>query len=488
MDYHMQYFSNESTNGEMEVFVERENDNNKVFFKKKKNLFIILYVSAFCAIAYSIVYFSKTSKKNNVFTDSSEDIVTDDYIISSLLKSKNGKKYIVSKIEELISFYDKNGDFEKGEESNKVVKTNACKNNRCVTAHRDNSEDLRTEKQNYNVNFFDTKFLMRNLESVNAFYIFMKEHGKKYTSADEMEKKFISFSKNIAKIEAHNKSNSLYKKGVNRFSDLSFEEFQKKYLTLKEFDLKKSTLNKSRSSDYEDIIIKYKTDDGKFNYIKHDWRELSGVTPIRDQLNCGSCWAFSTVGVVESQYAIRRKQMLSLSEQELVDCSFQNYGCDGGLIVLAFDDMLDLGGLCTAEDYPYVDVKPELCDIYKCKNKYEIKTYAEIPQVRFKEALSFLGPISVSINVTDDFIYYKSGIFDGSCSYIANHAVILVGYGMEEIYNNQTKQNEKQYYYIIKNSWGEQWGEKGFMRIKTDEFGLEKTCSLGAQAFIALIE
>uniref|UniRef100_A0A8C9GJ31 Peptidase C1A papain C-terminal domain-containing protein n=1 Tax=Piliocolobus tephrosceles TaxID=591936 RepID=A0A8C9GJ31_9PRIM len=204
----------------------------------------------------------------------------------------------------------------------------------------------------------------------------------------------------------------------------------------------------------------------------------SGVTPIKDQLNCGSCWAFSTVGCVESQYAIRKNQILSISEQQLVDCSQKNKGCNGGHIPFAYDDMIELGGLCSEQEYPYIDDVLELCQIDRCEDKIKITGYVEIPDLRYKEAIQFLGPISVAVAVSDSFISYKEGIYDGSCEYDVNHAVMLVGYGMEVIYNDQTRKHEQHYYYIIKNSWGDKWGENGFMRIKTDESGTDKKCDL----------
>lgn len=118
----------------------------------------------------------------------------------------------------------------------------------------------------------------------------------------------------------------------------------------------------------------------------------------------------------------------------------------------------------------------------------ESKNYLSVPDNKLKEALRFLGPISISVAVSDDFAFYKEGIFDGECGDELNHAVMLVGFGMKEIVNPLTKKGEKHYYYIIKNSWGQQWGERGFINIETDESGLMRKCGLGTDAFIPLIE
>lgn len=275
---------------------------------------------------------------------------------------------------------------------------------------------------------------------------------------------------------------------MNQFGDMPFEEFEKKYLNLKRFDLKKDIDNISGLSSYDDIIDQYKKGHEDFNLTKFDWREHNGVTPAKDQRNCGSCWAFSTVGGIESQYLIRKNERISLSEQQLVDCSDKNFGCSGGFISLAYEYIINNGGLCTSEEYPYVDAKPESCYKSKCEKKHEIKTFVSVPENNLKEAITFLGPISVSIAVADDFSFYGSGIYNGECAYDVNHAVILVGFGMEETYNSSLNKNENVYYYIIKNSWGESWGEKGFMRIETNEKGTQRKCLLGKDAYVPLID
>ncbi|GAB66430.1 falcipain-like protein [Plasmodium cynomolgi strain B] len=484
MEYHMQYNPQDPINAEKKAFM-GQGYIDKAVLKKKKNYLILLSVSAICIFVCSAFYFTRPAKRDGSFTYQITDKVDDDYIINYLLKSKNGKKFIASKVQELISTYDQkdnNSPSLHGSTYKRFAKRDKCTGNKCsVSPYRKNADEVEIVSQANIVNpLIDTKFLMTNLET---------EYGKEYKTADEMQQRYQSFVENLAKIKAHNsKENVLYRKGMNRFGDLSFEEFKKKYLTLKSLDFKADGTKSPRVSNYDDIIHKYKPKDGTFDYVKHDWRELNAVTRVKDQQNCGACWAFSTVGVVESQYAIRKKELVALSEQEMVDCSFKNHGCDGGFIPNAFDDLIDFGGVCKEKDYPYVDLIPELCDINKCKNKYTITTYVEIPQVRFKEAIKFLGPISVSINANDDFAYYEGGLFDGSCGFFPNHAVILVGYGMEEIYDAMTRKNEKRYYYWLKNSWGEKWGEKGYMKIQTDEFGLMKTCSLGEQAYIALID
>ncbi|KAI4838278.1 vivapain-2 [Plasmodium brasilianum] len=503
MEYHVEYSNDKYVKPEKELFVEKTEESSSS--KKKKNLLIIFSISAICIFACSVIYISKLGPNSEIFNNSSTEIVNDDFVINSLLKSKSGKKLIVSKIEELISAYDKNEEnLEKGNEKTNMIialdssNSNSSSSNNYNENNNDNSSsykkrfgNLKVVNKQSIVNFFDTKFLMNNLETASAFYTFIKEHHRKYKNVDEMQEKFLIFSENFKKINLHNKSNNLYKKKINRFADLTFEEVKNKLLTLKKFDASDSNnsngYKRAHLSNYEDVLNKYKPKDAVLDYVRYDWRLHKGVTPVKDQGNCGSCWAFSVVGVIESQYAIRKNEMIFVSEQELVDCSLHNFGCDGGFTSLAFEDIIDIGGLCTEDEYPYVANMPEMCQVDSCQKKYTINSYVEVPEDKYKEAIQFVGPITISVAASEDFIYYDEGIFDGECAGELNHAVSIVGYGVEEKYNSVTKKNDKHYYYIIKNSWGKYWGENGYMRIKTDEFGLKKTCSLD-EAYIPLVE
>ncbi|KJP86124.1 hypothetical protein AK88_04247 [Plasmodium fragile] len=484
MEYHVEYDSKESGKTEKEAFV--QNSFKETNGKGRKRLFFILSVSVIGLLAGSAFYFTRMDKNTN---DEPQDNTTygvsnsDDFIITSLLKSPGGKKFIVSKLKELISSYDEDVNLNKARRESTEAKSTSV-----ATINQQKHGNFKVPT-NVNINFADSRFLMTNLENVNSFYLFIKEHGKEYKTPEEMQQRYLAFAENFAKVKAHNsKKNVLYQKGMNKFGDMSFEEFEKKYLTLKSSDLKAYKGKLNIVSNYEDVIDRYKPKDATFDRTNYDWRLHKGVTPVKDQGDCGSCWAFSTVGTVESQYSIRKNELVSLSEQQMVDCSRQNNGCDGGNIIKAFEDMIEMGGLCENKEYPYVENVPEMCKYKSCEKKYKINTFVEVPQYNFKEAVRFLGPLSVSVAVSDDFAFYQGGIFDGECGRETNHAVILVGFGVEDIYDSDTNTTKTHYYYIIKNSWGASWGERGFIRMETDINGYRKPCSLGLEALAVLVE
>ncbi|SOV78006.1 falcipain 2' [Plasmodium sp. gorilla clade G3] len=482
MNYYMDYAPNEVISQQGEGFVNKYVD--RKFLKNKKSLLVIASLSVLSVVGFVLFYLTPNSRNNHLFKNSSVENNDDDYIINSLLKSPNGKKFIVSKIDEALSFYDsKMKDVSKNNNNN----TSSDFKNLSLFKGNTPSNNFLYNKD-YFINFFDNKFLMNNAEHINQFYMFIKINNKQYNSPNEMKERFQVFLQNANKVNIHNNNkNSLYKKELNRFADLTYHEFKSKYLSLRSSKPLNNSPYLLDQINYDDVIKKYKGNEN-FDHAAYDWRLHSGVTPVKDQKNCGSCWAFSSIGSVESQYAIRKNKLITLSEQELVDCSFKNFGCNGGLINNAFEDMIELGGICPDDDYPYVSDAPNLCNIDRCVEKYGIKNYLSVPDNKLKEALRFLGPISISVAVSDDFAFYKEGIFDGECGDELNHAVMLVGFGMKEIVDPSTKKGEKHYYYIIKNSWGQQWGERGFINIETDESGLKRKCGLGTDAFIPLIE
>jgi len=294
---------------------------------------------------------------------------------------------------------------------------------------------------------------------------FKKSNGKQYLSEEHEQLRFEIFKKNLDLIEKHNNEYSMgmhsYTLGVNHFADWTFQEFREKMLGTR----MNMTHNKQGSSGtFMKLPENVKVPDSV------DWRELGAVTPVKNQGQCGSCWAFSTTGSLEAAHYRLTKKLVSLSEQQLVDCSgkYHNQGCNGGLMDNAFQYVKDNGGLDTEDSYPY-HAHAEKCHFKKqtvgskCSGFIDVKSGDE---EALKQAIATAGPVSVAIDATEDkFMLYKEGIFvDDGCANgpdDLDHGVLVVGYGTNETMRGDGPSD----YWIVKNSWGPEWGESGYVRM-----------------------
>ncbi|XP_060194011.1 senescence-specific cysteine protease SAG12-like [Lycium barbarum] len=294
---------------------------------------------------------------------------------------------------------------------------------------------------------------LKKLSMLERHEKWMARHGRVYKDEIEKEQRFKTFKENVEFIESFNQNGTQrYKLAINKYTDLTNEEFMALFTGLDtSLSQQKSTATTS-SFKYESLTEVP---------LSMDWRNGS-VTGIKDQGQCECCWAFSAVAAIEGAYQIANNKLISLSEQQLLDCSTENKGCKGGLMTLAYDFLLQNGGGITTEtNYPYQQSQ-SICSTQKISSTaaVTISGYELVPPSESSLLKAVANqPISVCIAASHEFLMYGSGIYDGSCDPELNHAVTLIGYGAGV---NGTK------YWLVKNSWGTSWGEEGYMRIARD--------------------
>lgn len=274
------------------------------------------------------------------------------------------------------------------------------------------------------------------------------QHGKTYATMGEEKARFAIFMDNFHHILKFNAESKSVKLAMNHFGDLTGEEFKEQ---------------NSRCAHIEDDEELVRSNTVKFDTTNLptsvDWRTKGVVTPVKNQQQCGSCWAFSTTGVIEGYYAIKNGKLLSFSEQQIVDCDTTCYGCGGGWPYLAVEYAAQ-NGLETESDYPYTAMDGT-CKYSKSKAVQTNNGYAFVTPDSANDLMAAIvnSPVSVAIEADQSvFQFYSSGVISSGCGDGIDHAVLAVGY--------TTVSGEQAY--IVKNSWGTSWGDQGYVYISTD--------------------
>ncbi|CAH8330213.1 unnamed protein product [Eruca vesicaria subsp. sativa] len=305
---------------------------------------------------------------------------------------------------------------------------------------------------------------------VLAFAGFNLRYGKIYQSPEEIKHRYSVFKENLDLIRSTNNKGLSYKLGVNQFADLTYQEFAAQYLI---------SLPKHCYGPQLPIEVPQKN---ITNATWIDWRKSGFVSPVKNQGKCASSWVFSVTGALEAAYYRKYGTITLFSEQQILDCSNKYLeclsACRGGLPYDALS-YVSSHALLSAAEYPYVarvgrcradDSKPDIDVRYSSTSQRD-------PEDSLKQAVETVGPVSILLEVVNSFRFYKSGVYTtsdcGNLTEELNHAGLAVGYAIE----NGVP------YWIIKNSWGEEWGDKGYFKIEMGK-NMCGVASMGMYTFL----
>merc|ERR1712010_439952 len=270
---------------------------------------------------------------------------------------------------------------------------------------------------------------------------FKLQHSKLYSEEEDVSRMNI-WKKNVAMVEKHNSEDHSYTMAINKFSDWTNEEFNA-FLGYQQQSGEKFNVKTFENVATPDSV---------------DYRNENRVTPVKDQGQCGSCWAFSATGGIEGVWSKNMGELVSVSEQQMVDCA--QGGCNGGHMINGWTSVASNGGIMSEESYPYT-AKDGNCHFDDGEVVSHVTGYEEVSphESSMEAALVEIGyPISIGVHAGSSFQHYSSGVYsDNSCKNgQLNHAILVVGYD----------KTGSEPYWIVKNSWGGAWGDHGYINMK----------------------
>ncbi|KAK1937578.1 hypothetical protein X943_003051 [Babesia divergens] len=314
------------------------------------------------------------------------------------------------------------------------------------------------------------------VDTILAHKKFNDANGIQYKNQTEYSLRYHNFRLRKQKIDEHNgnpKAN--YTKGYSwamEFSDstagtemIKRATSQKMYHYVDGNFVDVSTYMKTHNDEADDIILM-------------DWRKKNVITPVINQGGCGSCWAIAAASLIDAYRAIKTGSLVQHSPQHLLDCTAANYNCESGGNHESALKYAENEGICENLSYPY-SAKKESCKASSCVEKFKVDGITKLDQATLEQHIANHGPALVAVILTRDFMEYSSGIFDGLCESKRLHSVLIVGYGVNKRTNHK--------FWIVKNSWGPNWGYGGFYKLSREPQGIftrpDSFCGVNNHAF-----
>lgn len=298
-----------------------------------------------------------------------------------------------------------------------------------------------------------------------VFQAWMKQQGRRYaTEAERLYRNGI-YDANVARIEAHNAGAYGWTMEANKWADLTSAEWKAR------FARRGLTSRPSQAT-----VSHFTSTMGLPSSV--DWEAAGAVTPIKNQGDCGSCWSFSTTGSVEGIWFIKNGTLVSLSEQQLIDCSTAegNQGCNGGLMDYAFQYIIKNGGITTEAAYPYTATGPNKCKAAGKPIAATLSSYTDVTPNSQTALMTAVvqQPVSVAVEADQNsFQFYSGGVMNATCGTNLDHGVLVVGYGADATGTP---------YWKVKNSWGADWGMAGYILLARGTYnGNKGQCGIQMQ-------